>query len=62
MNHYYKVYSGDPSQFEESGQYNLEAIFKTSKECEEYVDKWMKFYPKGDVVFWYEEPVHKVVD
>jgi hypothetical protein len=60
MNHYYRVYSGDPSQLEESGQGNLEAIFKNEKECEEYVSRWMKFYPKGDVIFWYEKPVHKV--
>ena len=53
--YYYRVYSGKPPELESGFQPHLEAVFKDKKQAEEYVNTWMGFYPKMDVVFWTEE-------
>ena len=51
----YRVYSGRPEQLEEGTEPFLEASFNKEQEAISYVDTWMAFYPKMNVVFWYEK-------
>ena len=51
----YRVYSGKPEQLEEGTEPFLEASFNKEQEAISYVDTWMAFYPKMNVVFWYEK-------
>lgn len=49
----YKVYSGKP-ECEECSPH-LEAVFRREEEAISYVNTWVAFYPKRDVLFWYEK-------
>jgi len=49
-----KVYSGRPEQLEAGYKPHLEAVFRDDQEAKKYVETWMQFYPKMDVIFWAE--------
>lgn len=50
----YKVFSGRPEHNEAGFPPFLEATFNKEEDAKSYVETWMAFYPKMDVVFWYE--------
>ncbi len=48
----YQVYSGNPDALEAGYGAQLEGVFKTMKDANEYVKTWNDLYPNEDVIFW----------
>lgn len=48
----YKVFTGHPPDLEAGFEPHLEAVFRSLKEAEAYVQTWKNLYPSGTPEFW----------